>query len=171
MKEKFQRFMIGRYGVDELGKYSLYLTIALLILGLFVRSRFLNGVTFLIVLLLYFRMFSKNYAQRRKENDLFLKYKNQVVLFFNKEKRMMQDRVKFHIYTCPSCGTETGEYSLKTETVEYTDAEREALLAEAQRQAEANGESTDSLIVPTSYTLYYCPNCGALMMEDEHEAG
>ena len=103
MKEKFQRFMIGRYGVDELGKYSLYLTIALLILGLFVRSRFLNGVTFLIVLLLYFRMFSKNYAQRRKENDLFLKYKNQVVLFFNKEKRMMQDRVKFHIYTCPSC--------------------------------------------------------------------
>ena len=35
---------------------------------------------------------------------LFLKYKNQVVLFFNKEKRMMQDRVKFHIYTCPSCG-------------------------------------------------------------------
>ena len=103
MKEKFQRFMIGRYGVDELGKYSLYLTIALLILGLFVRSRFLNGVTFLIVLLLYFRMFSKNYAQRRKENDLFLKYKNQVVLFFNKEKRMMQDRVKFQIYTCPSC--------------------------------------------------------------------
>ena len=83
MKEKFQRFMIGRYGVDELGKYSLYL---------------------LIVLLLYFRMFSKNYAQRRKENDLFLKYKNQVVRFFNKEKRMMQDRVKFHIYTCPSCG-------------------------------------------------------------------
>ena len=104
MKEKFQRFMIGRYGVDELGKYSLYLTIALLILGLFVRSRFLNGVTFLIVLLLYFRMFSKNYAQRRKENDLFLKYKNQVVRFFNKEKRMMQERVKFHIYTCPSCG-------------------------------------------------------------------
>ena len=104
MKEKFLRFMIVRYGVDELGKYSLYLTIALLILGLFVRSRFLNGVTFLIVLLLYFRMFSKNYAQRRKENDLFLKYKNQVVLFFNKEKRMMQDRVKFHIYTCPSCG-------------------------------------------------------------------
>ena len=34
MKDKFQRFMAGRYGVDELGKYSLYLTIALLIIGL-----------------------------------------------------------------------------------------------------------------------------------------
>jgi ribosomal protein L37AE/L43A len=104
MKDKFQRFMTGRYGVDELGKYSLYLTIALLIIGLFVRSRFLNGITFILVLVLYFRMFSKNYAQRRKENEIFLKYKTQAVRFFNKEKQMTQDRVKFHIYTCPSCG-------------------------------------------------------------------
>ena len=104
MKDKFQRFMAGRYGVDELGKYSLYLTIALLIIGLFVRSRLLNGITFILVLVLYFRMFSKNYAQRRKENEIFLKYKNQAVRFFNKEKQMTQDRVKFHIYTCPSCG-------------------------------------------------------------------
>ena len=81
MKDKFQRFMAGRYGVDELGKYSLYLTIALLIIGLFVRSRFLNGITFILVLVLYFRMFSKNYAQRRKENEIFLKYKNQAVCF------------------------------------------------------------------------------------------
>ena len=46
MKDKFQRFMAGRYGVDELGKYSLYLTIALLIIGLFVRSRFLTFACF-----------------------------------------------------------------------------------------------------------------------------
>lgn len=104
MKDKFQRFMTGRYGVDELGKYSLYLTIALLIIGLFARSRFLNGIIFIIVLLLYFRMFSRNFAQRRKENEIFLTYKNQVLRFFNKEKQMAQERMKFHIYTCPSCG-------------------------------------------------------------------
>ena len=104
MKDKFQRFITGRYGVDELGKYSLYLTIALLIIGLFARSRFLNGIIFIIVLLLYFRMFSRNFAQRRKENEIFLTYKNQVLRFFNKEKQMAQERMKFHIYTCPSCG-------------------------------------------------------------------
>ena len=86
MKEKFQRFMIGRYGVDELGKIFPLSHHCPSDSRTSVRSRFLNGVTFLIVLLLYFRMFSKNYAQRRKENDLFLKYKNQVVLFFDKEK-------------------------------------------------------------------------------------
>lgn len=106
MKDKFQRFMAGRYGVDELGKYSLYLTIALLIIGLFVRSCFLNGITFILVLVLYFRMFSKNYAQRRKENEIFLKYKNQAVRFFNKEKQMTQDRVKFQIYHLSQLRTE-----------------------------------------------------------------
>lgn len=83
------------------------------------------------------------------------------------QKMVFQNGSAEDLYTCPSCGTETGEYSLKTETVEYTEAERETLLAEAQRQAEANGESTDSLIVPTSYTLYYCPNCGASIDPDD----
>ena len=87
MKDKFQRFMAGRYGVDELGKYSLYLTIALLIIGLFVRSRFLNGITFILVLVLYFRMFSKNYAQRRKENEIFRNKKIQPAASLNKEKK------------------------------------------------------------------------------------
>ena len=51
--------------------------------------------------------------------------------------------------------------------MEYTDAEREALLAEAQQdEVEANGESTDSLR-PTSHTLYYCPNCGASIDPDD----
>lgn len=67
MKDKFQRFMAGRYGVDELGKYSLYLTIALLIIGLFVRSRFLNGITFILVLVLYFRMFPKTMPSAEKK--------------------------------------------------------------------------------------------------------
>ena len=103
MKEKFQRFMTGRYGVDELGKFSLYLTLALLVISLFIRNRFMNGIIFVIILLLYFRMFSKNYTQRRKENSVYLKYRNKVLYFFSKQKRMAQERKTFHIYTCPNC--------------------------------------------------------------------
>ena len=53
------------------------------IIGLFVRA--VSGITFILVLVLYFRMFSKNYAQRRKENEIFLKYKNQAVRFLTKK--------------------------------------------------------------------------------------
>ena len=67
MKDKFQRFMAGRYGVDELGKYSLYLTIALLIIGLFVRSRFLNGITLSSSLFCTFACFPKTMPSAEKK--------------------------------------------------------------------------------------------------------
>lgn len=73
MKDKFQRFMAGRYGVDELGKYSLYLTIALLIIGLFVRSRFLNGITFILCPCLLLSHVFQNYAQLQKRKRDFPK--------------------------------------------------------------------------------------------------
>ena len=95
--------MTGRYGVDELGRFSLYLTIVLLVISLFARSSIINGLIFLALLLLYFRMFSKNYAQRRKENAVYLKYQNKVTYFFSKQLRLMKERKDFHIYTCPSC--------------------------------------------------------------------
>ena len=87
MKDKFQRFMAGRYGVDELGKYSLYLTIALLILGLFVRSRFLKRRHLpprpCSVLP---HVFQELCPAQKRERDLFLKYKNQAVRFFQQGK-------------------------------------------------------------------------------------
>lgn len=103
MRDKFQRFMMGRYGIDELGRFSLYFTLALLIIGLFVQSGILNALTFLCLVLLYFRMFSKNYAKRRKENDIYLKYYNKVMGFFQKQKRLARERKVNHIYSCPNC--------------------------------------------------------------------
>ena len=95
--------MLGRYGIDELGKFSLYFTMALLIIGLFVHNGFLNALTFLGLIILYFRMFSKNYEKRRKENEVYLKYQNKVTCFINKQKRMAKDRKVNHIYSCPNC--------------------------------------------------------------------
>lgn len=95
--------MTGRYGVDELGKFSLYLTIVLLVISLFVRNGILNALTFLLLVLLYFRMFSRDYAKRRKENEVFLKYRSKITYFFSKQKRMAAQRKDFHIYSCPNC--------------------------------------------------------------------
>ena len=71
MKDKFQRFMAGRYGVDELGKYSLYLTIALLIIGLFRPEPFLKRYHFLSSsLFLYFsHVFQKLCPAQKRKRD------------------------------------------------------------------------------------------------------
>ena len=100
----FARFMYGRNGMDHLNLALVWMCLISSLLSSLLRIGILYYFSMALWCIAIFRMFSKNYAQRRKENEIFLKYKNQAVRFFNKEKQMTQDRVKFHIYTCPSCG-------------------------------------------------------------------
>ncbi|MDY3920430.1 MAG: hypothetical protein SOZ59_15795 [Candidatus Limivivens sp.] len=103
MKEKFQRFMAGRYGVDELSRFLLWVTAILCVVSLFVHSGILSGLVFLAILILYFRMFSKNYAKRSQENQVYLKYQNRFTGFFRKQKNLFEQRKIYHIYSCPNC--------------------------------------------------------------------
>ena len=103
MKEKFQRFMAGRYGVDDLSKFMLYALLALCIISIFVRSSILNVILLLGLLLIYFRMFSKNHTKRYQENVKFLQVKDKVLHFFRREKDIAVQKKDFRIYTCPSC--------------------------------------------------------------------
>ena len=103
MKEKFYRFMQGRYGVDQ---FSKFLTLVGIIL--FVLSKLMGGFIFYfiglaLILYAYFRMFSKNIAKRYGENQKYLFYKDKVKFFFNKEKSKIQGRKTHRIFKCPSC--------------------------------------------------------------------
>lgn len=103
MKEKFQQFMIGRYGVDDLSRFSLYALLGLMILNLFFKSS-LGSLLLLIGLVwIYFRMFSKNYDKRYAENTRFLQLKEKFTGFFRKEKNLAAQRKNYRIYTCPGC--------------------------------------------------------------------
>ena len=103
MRERFQRFMSGRYGVDELSRFLLGVTAILCILGIFLRSSILNGLVFLAIILIYFRMFSRNFSKRNQENERYMTYQNKVTGFFKKQKNLFEQRKIYHIYTCPSC--------------------------------------------------------------------
>ena len=76
MKEKFLRFMQGRYGLDQFSK-------ALLIGGLIVvllSSFFAGGragslfylLGWILIIYCYFRIFSKNVSKRYAENQKYL---------------------------------------------------------------------------------------------------
>lgn len=72
MKEKFYRFMQGRYGIDQLNSFLMIICILGFIINIFIRSFVLSVVANGIWLLVIFRMFSKNIYVRRKENDKYL---------------------------------------------------------------------------------------------------
>jgi DNA-directed RNA polymerase subunit RPC12/RpoP len=103
MREKFLRFMQGRYGVDDLNKFLLIIAVVFMILSALTNNAIFNGICVLFLIFPYYRMFSKNISKRYSENQIYLKYFNQVKAFFNKEKRNLGQMKTHHIYKCPSC--------------------------------------------------------------------
>lgn len=103
MRDKFMRFMMGRYGADEFSKFLLGSSVALMVLNLFLRIGLLNTLVMVLLVYVYFRMFSKNIQKRYEENMKYLQLKRKVMGRFEKEKRMIADRKVNHIYKCPTC--------------------------------------------------------------------
>ena len=103
MKQKFQNFMSGRYGVDDFSKALLYATLALCLVSLFTLNRMLNLLLTAGLVFIYYRMFSKNYSRRYQENLWYLRQKDKVMHFFRRQNSLAQQRKTHRIYTCPQC--------------------------------------------------------------------
>ena len=103
MKEKLQRFMMGRYGTDDFSKFLLGTTLALWIINIFVNSTVLYSWALLLLFYSYYRMFSRNLAKRRQENAKFLDIKRKILSKLNLGKFQRKDHKTHHIYRCPTC--------------------------------------------------------------------
>lgn len=103
MREKFQRFMIGRYGTDAFGKFLLTVVVVMWIVSLVFNSNTLYFLALLLMVYAYFRMFSRNTTKRYQENLKYLNIKNKLIARFKSEKSQMEQRKTHHIYRCPTC--------------------------------------------------------------------
>ncbi len=103
MRDKLRNFMVGRYGIDSFSKFLMGIALVLCILDIFINSIFINSWFIVIIVYVYYRMFSRNYNKRYQENLKFLQIKNKVMSKFNSQKWMMQQRKTHHIYKCPTC--------------------------------------------------------------------
>lgn len=104
MNNKLRTFMIGRYEIDELYKVLSIVYFILILVNIFIRSKIITILEILLIIIIFYRVLSKNIKQRKKENDLYLKIKNKVVSIFNYNKKKYKDR-NTHMYKkCPNCG-------------------------------------------------------------------
>jgi len=104
MREKIRRFMMGRYGIDSLGRFLLGLALVLLLLSRFFLRSILYILSFTILVIVYYRMFSRDIDRRYRENQLFLEYRNKINNNIQRQKYMLRQRRIYHIYRCPGCG-------------------------------------------------------------------
>lgn len=100
-KERLQRFMYGRYGMDGLGRFILWAAIACMLLSWFIRG--FNAIALLLLVWGYFRMFSRNVQKRYQENCIYYRYVNKIKDFFKRQKTYIQQNRTHHIYKCPQC--------------------------------------------------------------------
>ena len=78
MRDKFNKFMQGRYGVDELSRFTMGAALVLIILTMFITmfNRNLGSIFDFLgiaaIVYAYFRIFSRNIQQRYAENQKYL---------------------------------------------------------------------------------------------------
>lgn len=103
LAQKLQQFMVGRYGNDE---FTLFLSIAGLILGLLANFKYLGFLYYIGAMLIFFSLFrtlSKNYNARRKELNWYLlwsaKPKAEIKLLINR----IQERETHKYFKCKKC--------------------------------------------------------------------
>lgn len=104
MKEKVQKFMQGRYGIDRFSRFLIGLSFALLFLSLLIRRTNLIYLLAMAVLVYcYYRTFSKDFTKRYNENQWFLKQSYKWYLFRDKLTKKFNQKRQYHIYKCPNC--------------------------------------------------------------------
>ncbi len=120
MKDKFNRFFQGRYGMDELGKVLMISCTVIYFIAAIAGSSLFATVAMLGLFYEIYRMMSKRHYDRSEENKLYLKYKKLWKLRYDERKtsrifickscgrfiRVPKGKGKIEV-TCPTCGHKT----------------------------------------------------------------
>ena len=99
------RFLAGRYGMDPLNTAMLTLCLVLYVVFLFARLLVLEVLVLALMLVILFRMLSRNLERRRAENAKFLQLARPICRRFKSCRARMQDR-EHRYFKCPNCGAQ-----------------------------------------------------------------
>lgn len=128
IKSLLYRFFYGRYGVDKYEYFLLAVYAVLCIINAFLLIDLVQIMTWILFIYLFWRMMSRNYTKRRRENEIFIgiwsTIKINVKLFFDRIRYVRSARfrkckhckaiVKLpvkrgkHSVRCPKCSKSFG---------------------------------------------------------------
>ena len=103
MRDKFIRFMMGRYGIDEFSRFMICAAVVFSILNLFIGHGIFYIIAVALMIYSFYRIFSKDHVKRSTENARYKYYMEKFTRWFDKEKSVMKQRKTQHIYTCGVC--------------------------------------------------------------------
>lgn len=98
-----RKLMTGRYGVDQLSIALLISYLPFSLTAEILRVNWLNLIALALLVVCYFRIFSRNIAKRREENRKFLIWWYPFKNWFNHLFYRIKDRKGHRYFKCPSC--------------------------------------------------------------------
>lgn len=103
LRYSLARKLYGSYGIDQLGRFLSFLVTFMLIISIFLHNLLFYLLVLVLMILMYVRVFSKNYDQRRRENAIFLRAVTPFRRFFSDLYLKVRDRKTYRYFYCPSC--------------------------------------------------------------------
>lgn len=105
IKYNIQGLMQGRYGIDELSKVIMILCLLILLISSNKKFGFLYFISLALIVWVYIRCFSKNFAKRMKERETYLKIKRKFLKEINFIKDCFKLRKTHICFKCKNCKT------------------------------------------------------------------
>lgn len=103
--EQFNRmytvWMQGRYGKDELNQFLLLVSLVPIFISLFFPK--VLYVALIPAGFAIYRWYSKDYAKRRKERDIYIRTFEDVAQWIKVQHRKWEDRKTHRYFTCDKC--------------------------------------------------------------------
>ena len=103
MKEKIERFMIGRYGIDQLSGGLNTLFLILMLISLISQNSIFLYLALIPLFYNYYRMFSKNFSKRYNENRIYTNFMSPVYNMEEKLKNKKRDIPNYKYFHCKKC--------------------------------------------------------------------
>jgi uncharacterized C2H2 Zn-finger protein len=103
MGNRFQQFMVGRYGGDQLGVFLIVVFMIMGALTFFVPSIIIVLLSYAIFGWWLFRFLSRRITRRHEENQMFLKLAAPFISARKLWQRKFRERNTSKFYKCPQC--------------------------------------------------------------------
>lgn len=91
--------------IDDLNRLLIIILLFLIVITIFIRTFYLDIIKILVLILLIFRITSKNKSKRYQENQTYLKIKKTLLKPFNNLIRNFKDRKNYVYKKCSKCKT------------------------------------------------------------------
>ena len=103
IRSSFASFMAGRYGADQLSMTMLWTALILSIVGSFSGLGLLTLMADALLLLMFWRMLSKDRLKRQHENQTYLQKTYGARKAVSEWINRVKNGKKYRYFTCPQC--------------------------------------------------------------------